>query len=114
MLPREDAYCPACPDPETAFRIEDVGMKFSTGGARPAGDAMTFKVTRPAWEVVMLDHLRMTDDEPHQRLYGQCVAALMAAGQSAEATARNDVQRVADLARTAIEGAARTRSGRQQ
>lgn len=31
---REDVYCPACPDLETAFRIEDVGMKFDSGSCR--------------------------------------------------------------------------------
>jgi hypothetical protein len=91
---REDVYCPACPDPETAFRIEDVGMKFDSG--EPRGDGMRFRLTRPAWEPVMLEHLRLTDDNEHRRLYDQCVTELMAAGKTAEEAARDQVQGLVD------------------
>jgi hypothetical protein len=92
---REDVICPACPDPDTAFRIEDVGMKFATDGDQLTGDRMTFTVSRPAWEPVMLTHLRAKDDDEHQRLYDLCVTELIAAEKTPEDVARDDVQSVA-------------------
>jgi hypothetical protein len=102
-MPREDAICPACPDPEAAFRLEDVGMKLLSESLDPDAGALHIKVTRPAWEVVMLKHLRSTDDEEHRRIYDQCVTALMTTGVSAEEAARNSVQAVADSARHLLE-----------
>lgn len=97
ILPREDAICPACPDPATAFRLEDVGMKTVTDPfADPAGDRLTFTVSRPAWEPVMLAHLRAQGDAEHQRLHDLCVTELIAAGKTAEDVARDDVQSVVD------------------
>lgn len=90
--PREDAFCPACPDPETAFRLEDVGIRFDTLSGRQCDGAVTFKVSRPAWEVVMLQHLRSTDDAEHRRVYDLCIAELTSAGLSAEDVARGQVQ----------------------
>lgn len=107
-LPREDVYCPACPDPETAFRIEDVGMKFATEGDFRSDDKVTFKVSRPAWEVVMVEHLRLNlDDEEHRILYDLCVTELMAAGVSAEEAARNSVQGAVDSVRKLMDSAMR-------
>lgn len=102
---REDAYCPACPDPKTAFRIEDVGMKFDSGDL--SGDGMRLRATRLVWEPVMLEHLRLTDDDEHRRLYGQCVTALMAAGVSAEESARNSVRSAVDSVRRSMDDAMR-------
>lgn len=102
MHPREDAYCPACPDPETAFRIDDVGMKFTTDGDYLNGDNVTFKVTRPAWEPVMMEHLRSVDDDEHRRIYDLCVTELIAMGLSAEESARYQVQSLADAARSSM------------
>lgn len=109
MSHREDVYCPACPDPEAAFRLEDVGMKH---GSEIIGDGLTVTVSRPAWEDVMLVHLETMDDEAHRRVYLECMAALDVAGISPEDVARNEVQQVADWARTSIEDAARARIGR--
>lgn len=104
MMPREDAYCPACPNPETAFRIEDVGMKFASEGDFIHDDTLRFKVTRPAWEVVMLDHLRSRlDDDAHRRLYDLCVTELLVSGVSAEDAARNSAQAVVDSIRKSTE-----------
>jgi hypothetical protein len=104
-LHREDAYCPACPDPETAFRIEDVGMKFDSGDLSDEG--IRFKVTRLVWEPVMLEHLRLTDDDEHRHLYDRCVTALMAAGVSAEESARNSVRSAVDSVRRSMDDAMR-------
>lgn len=92
ILPREDVHCPACPDPATAFRIEDVGMKFDQGGFHDG--AMTIKATRLVWEPILLEHLRSEPDEEHQALYDLCVTELMAAGQTAEEAAQASVQAV--------------------
>lgn len=105
---REDAICPACRDPETAFRIEDVGMKFDNGEL--SGDGMRFRATRLAWESVMLAHLRLIDDDEHRRLYDECVAVLMAAGISAEDSARNEVQAAIDSVRRMLDDATRRES----
>jgi hypothetical protein len=103
---REDVYCPACPDPDTAFRIEDVGMKFDSG--EPNGDGMRFRATRPVWEPVMLEHLRLTDDAGHRRLYDQCVTHLMASGVTVEESARNSVQAATDSLRRMMDDALRS------
>lgn len=106
---REDVHCPACPDPETAFRIEDVGMKFDQDIQDSAG--MKFRVTRPVWEPLMLDHLRSKhDDEEHRRLYDLCVTHLMVAGVSAEESARNHVDAVTASIRQMMDDALRRRS----
>jgi hypothetical protein len=105
LTAREDAICPACLDPETAFRIEDVGMKFDQGLLD--GGGMKFSASRPLWEPVMLDHLRLTDDAEHRRLYDLCVTHLMAAGVSAEESARNQVQGVANSARRMLDNSLR-------
>lgn len=107
MLPREDVYCPACPNPETAFRIEDVGMKIVSEGDFMRDDTIRVKVSRPAWEVVMLDHLRSQPDDEHRRLYNRCVTELMAAEVSAEDAGRSSVQATAELLRRSIGDAMR-------
>src|SRR5689334_2049510 len=99
MMHREDAYCPACPDPDTAFRLEDVGREVVREGNSRRDNALTVKFSRPAWEAVMLEHLRLTDDEPHQRLYDRCVTELMAAGKTAADAARDEVEAVAAVHR---------------
>lgn len=93
-LHREDAYCPACPDPAKAFRIKDVGMKLDQGGFQDEG--MTIKATRRVWEPLMLEHLRATPDEPHQRLHSECVAFLADHGQTVEENVRASLQAVVD------------------
>lgn len=103
-LHREDAYCPACPDPETAFRIEDVGMKLVSEDLDLDAGAMHIKVSRPAWEPLMLEHLRShLDDDEHRRVYNMCVIELIAAGMSAEDIARDSVQAAAASARRLLE-----------
>ena len=102
MTLHEDAYCPVCPDPDTAFRIEDVGMKHRTS---LDGEGLTFTISRPAWEDLMLVHLETMDDDAHRRHYLKCMLALEAEGMSPEDVARQDVQRVADWARRTLEGA---------
>ncbi len=86
---REDVICQACPDPDTAFKVEDVGVKLThedtDGGLR-------VRLTRPAWEVLMLAHLEAEDDEAHRELFDGCVAALEAEGVTAEEAARREVQ----------------------
>jgi len=104
-LPREDAICPACPDPKTAFRIEDVGMKFSTEGDMRRDDSVQLKVTRPVWEPIMLAHLEAEDDEQHRRLYDECVAALDAAGMTVEETARRQVDLMTGSLRRMVDDA---------
>ena len=98
---REDAYCPACPDPETAFRLEDIGMKVVHDDF--TSDTITVKASRPMWEPVMLEHLRAEPDDAHRRLHDRCVTALRAAGQTAEEAARADVQSVADGVRRSMD-----------
>lgn len=97
ILPREDVHCPACPNPETVFQIEDVGMKFDQGGFQDG--TMTLKATRPVWEPVMLEHLRSEPDEKHRRLYDLCVTELMAAGQTVEENVRATAQAAVDSVR---------------
>lgn len=101
-LPREDAYCPACPDPDTAFRIEDVGMRLNHECLDPGAGSLRITVSRPAWEPIMLAHLETEDDEAHRRLYNQCVAALTAAGMTAEESARQQVQATVDSVRRSM------------
>lgn len=106
-LPREDACCPACPNPETAFRIEDVGMTI-VHEDYSENNTMRIMVSRPAWEPIMLEHLRSRlDDDGHRRLYDLCVTELIAAGMSAEESARNQVQAVADSVRRSMNDALR-------
>jgi hypothetical protein len=94
---REDVYCPACPDPDTAFRIEDVGMKHNMNRDLLTDDKVTFTVSRPFWEQPMLDHLRSRlDDNEHRQLYDLCVTHLIAAGKTAEEAARDQVQGLVD------------------
>ena len=97
MTTRDDAYCPACPDPETAFRIKDVGMKFETEGDMRRGDSVSIKATRPAWEPIMLAHIEIAaeDDDAHRRLYDECMLAL--AGRSAEQAARDEAEAAVGL-----------------
>jgi hypothetical protein len=97
MTTREDAFCPACPDPEKAFRIEDVGMKFDHD---TSDDGWTIRATRPVWEPIMLAHVETQDDEQHQRLYERCMTALN--GRSAEEVARDEVQSAVDSVRRTI------------
>jgi hypothetical protein len=104
-LHREDVHCPACPNPETAFRIEDVGMKFDQSPLDWEG--MKFSASRPLWEPVMLEHLRLTDDDEHRRVYDLCVTALMAAGMSVEQAARNEVQSAVDRVRRSMDDSLR-------
>lgn len=100
---REDAFCPACPDPETAFRLKDIGIKF--GYIETTDGGMRIRASRPLWETVMLDHLRLTDDDEHRRVYGQCVAALMLAGVTAEQAARSELQALTDSVNRSIRAA---------
>ncbi len=105
---REDAYCPACPDPETAFRIEDAGMKVDYGDFSSGADGLRMTASRPVWEPVMLDHLRSRLDDPeHRRVYDLCVTELMAVEKTAEDVARYEVQAVADMVRRQLEQAVR-------
>ncbi len=99
---RGDVQCPACPDPDTAFVLRDMGMKFTTDGDYQTDDAVTYRATRPVWEPVMLDHLRFEaerGDEEHRRVYGECMVALLAAGQTVEDQARNQVEAVTGMVR---------------
>ncbi len=99
---REDVQCPACPDPDTAFMLRDVGMKMDWDGDMRFDDAVTVKATRPVWEPVMLEHLKSEaelGDAEHRRVYDQCVTALLAAGQTAEGIARDQTQAVTDMMR---------------
>ncbi len=96
---REDAICPACPDPDTAFTIEDVGMKTVSENLDPDAGALHIRVSRPSWEDVMLAHLETTDDDAHKRLYLRCMVALEAEGLTAEEAARRQVQATADMLR---------------
>jgi hypothetical protein len=109
-MPREDVYCPACPDPETAFRLEDVGVKLLSENLDPNGGGLHIRMARPAWEPVMLDHLRSRlDDDEHRRLYDLCVTELMAAGMTAEELAQNEVQAATDSARHLLDETLRRR-----
>lgn len=100
-LYREDVTCPACPDPDTAFRLEDVGIKIAADLNQSTGD-MKFTASRPAWEPVMLAHLRAQGDAEHQRLHDLCATELVALGKSPEDLARHDVQSVADWHRRSL------------
>ncbi|MEU4558391.1 hypothetical protein AB0F72_08375 [Actinoplanes sp. NPDC023936] len=102
---REDVHCPACPDPETAFTLEDVGMKVAHEDL--SGDSPSVHFTRPNWEVIMIQHFRIQGDTEHQRLYDLCVAELMARGLTAEQLARNDVQAMAESVRQSMENTLR-------
>ena len=99
-LPREDVHCPACPNPDTAFTLEDVGLKVVHNGR---DGTMSVTVSRPNWEAVMIQHLRMVDDTEHQRLYDLCITELMAAGLTADQVARHDVQAIADSVKRTME-----------
>ena len=94
-LPREDAICPACPDPTTAFTITDVGLKTDSGP-----DPDTFKIT--ASRRLMLEHLRVTDDDAHQQRYADLTALLTERGQTAEQAARADIQSYVDHAKRSL------------
>ena len=97
MSTREDVTCPACPDPDKAFRLEDVGMKVVYENLDPDAGALRTHISRPAWEPVMLEHLRSRlDNDEHRILYDLCVTELMAAGMTAEEAARGTVQATAD------------------
>jgi hypothetical protein len=84
--PREDAICPVCPDPETAFRINDVGMRFDS---EPTPGNWSIRASRPLWEPMMLAHLGAEDDEAHRALFAQCSVALR--GRSPEEAVRAEI-----------------------
>jgi hypothetical protein len=71
---------------------------------------MRFRAPRPVWEPVMLEHLRLTDDDQHRRLYDLCVTHLMAAGKTAEEAAQDQVQGLVDSVTRSM-GAAMRRPG---
>ena len=93
---REDVVCPACPDPETAFRLEDVGMKLTTEDDLRVDVWVRVTVSRPAWEAVMLDHLRAVDDDSHRQLFDWCMTELARRRLSAQDVARTSVQAAAE------------------
>ncbi len=104
----EDVYCPACPNPATAFQIEDVGIKVGkVGDVETTGDGMRITVSRPLWETVMLAHLRLMDDDEHRRLYDLCVTELMTEGKTAEEAARDQMQRLVDSVTSSMRDAMR-------
>lgn len=79
-------------------------MKF---GSDLRDGSMTFRASRPVWEGVMMEHLRSSPDDEHQRLHDLCVTEVMAAGMSAEEAARNSVQAAVDGVRKAMFDATR-------
>lgn len=80
-------------------------MKTTTEGDYLTSDHVTFTVSRPAWEPVMLAHLRTGGDAEHRRLYDLCVTELIAAGKTAEELARDAVQSVAGRHRSLLDDA---------
>ena len=91
---REDVTCPACPA-DTAFTIEDIGMKFDFDGEFGADGTLRFTASRPAWESAMIEHLRDIPDERHQQLYQRCLTSLDALGKTPEQAAWDTVQAAA-------------------
>lgn len=103
-LHRQDMHCPACPASDTAFTVEDVGVKTNWDNR---DDDLRVSFSRPAWEPVMLAHLRSRlDDDEHRRVYDLCIIELMAAEKSAEDVARDEIQAVVDFVRRQLERAA--------
>lgn len=102
---REDVTCPACPNPATAFTLKDVGMVTRIVGDYRTDHAVTFTAGRPLWEPIMLEHLRLTDDERHQQLYTECITFLGMRGQTAEENARAEIKALTDHARNSIKRA---------
>lgn len=108
MTAPEDVVCPACSDPDTAFRLEDVGMKVISENLDPDAGALHIKMSRPAWEPFMIEHLRSRlDDDEHRILYDLCVTELMAAGMTAEEAVRGTVQATADSLQQMLDKAMR-------
>jgi hypothetical protein len=54
--PREDAVCPYCVG-DDPFTLTDVGMTYTFEGDFRTSDTITMKATRPAWELVLLEHI---------------------------------------------------------
>jgi hypothetical protein len=55
VIPQEDAVCPHCPQ-DDPYRLADVGLKIEVE-TTPDGVTTTFR--RPAWELAMMEHLRV-------------------------------------------------------